>query len=178
MMRFVLDVAVYLLIALTVFGAVARLWRRIFFDFRTWLDRALFWTTWIGVSIMAAGVYHVATGDRGFGRALMLLALAVALVASVGANALAARAYSKPYVPEQDPEFMAQMAERQRRLYERGNHGQLDSGVGVDRRGLGGGGVGHGALSGTGGHDRLPDRVRGGLPAHSRGAVGVVEVEP
>ncbi len=113
-MRFVIDAAMYLVLAGAAFAFVVWLWRSIFREVRGRLERFLFWGTWVGLSIMLAGTYHVATGDRAFGRALMLLALAVALVVTVGVNVGAAAMFRKPYVPEDDPEFMAEMEERRR----------------------------------------------------------------
>jgi len=113
-MSFVIDFAVYLVLAGAAFWFVVWLWRRIFDTVQTRIERFLFWGTWVGVSILAAGVYHVATGEREFGLAVMLLALAVAVVVTVGVNVGAALTFRKPYDPEQDPEFMAEMEERRR----------------------------------------------------------------
>lgn len=113
-MRFVIDAAMYLALAGAAFWFVVWLWRRIFGTVQSKLERFLFWGTWVGLSIMLAGTYHVATGERDFGRLLMLLALAVAVVVTVGVNVGAALTFRKPYDPEQDPEFMAEMEERRR----------------------------------------------------------------
>ncbi len=113
-MRFVIDAAMYLALAGAAFAFVVWLWRRVFREVRGRLERFLFWGTWVGLSIMLAGTYHVATGDRDFGRAVMLLALAEAVVVLVGVNIGAAAMFRKPYDPEQDPEFMAEMEERRR----------------------------------------------------------------
>ena len=90
------------------------LWRKVFRDVQTRLERVLFWGTWVGVSIMAAGWYHALTGERDFGFALMLLALGEAVAVMVGVNVGAALTFRKPYDPEKDPEFMAEMEERRR----------------------------------------------------------------
>lgn len=110
------DNLVYLALSVVSFGIAALLWQRIFADFRNWIDRFLFWGTVVGVAIMLAGWYHVLTGDRPFGGALMILALVEATVVMVTCNLFAARAYSKPYDPEQDPEFMAEVAARRERM--------------------------------------------------------------
>jgi hypothetical protein len=118
-MSFVIDFAMYLVLAGAAFAFVVWLWRRVFREVDGRLERFLFWGTWIGLSIMLAGTYHVATGDRAFGRSLMLLALVEAVVVLVGVNIGAAAMFRKPYDPEQDPEFMAELEER-RRLHEEG----------------------------------------------------------
>lgn len=112
MIQFLIDAAMYLVLAGASFAAVVWLWRRIFGTVQTRLERFLFWGTWAGLSILLAGTYHVATGERDFGRLLMLLALAVAIVVTVGVNIAAAVMFRKPYVPEEDPEFMAYIDER------------------------------------------------------------------
>ncbi len=106
----IVDILVYLALSGVSFGIAAVLWLRIFADFRNWLDRFLFWGTVVGVAIMLAGWYHALTGDRPFGFVLMMLALVEATVVMVACNLFADRAYRKPYDPEQDPEFMAQVA--------------------------------------------------------------------
>ena len=113
-MRFVIDAAMYLVLSGAAFAFVVWLWRSVFREVRGRLERFLFWGTWVGLAVMLAGTYHVATGDRAFGRALMLLALAEAVVVLVGVNIGAAAMFRKPYDPEQDPEFMAEMEERRR----------------------------------------------------------------
>lgn len=118
-MRFVIDAAMYLVLAGAAFALVVWLWRRVFREVRGRLERFLFWGTWVGVSILAAGLYHTATGEREFGLAVMLLALGEAVVVLVGVNVGAALTFRKPYDPEKDPEFMAEMEER-RRLREEG----------------------------------------------------------
>lgn len=115
-MRFVIDAAMYLVLAGASFWLVVWLWRRIFGTVKDKLERFLFWGTWVGLSIMLAGAYHVATGERDFGRLLMLLALAEAVAVMVGVNVGAALAFRKPYDPEQDPEFIAYTEERRRQL--------------------------------------------------------------
>jgi len=115
-MSFVIDFAVYLVLAGAVFWGVVWLWRRIFGTVQSKLERFLFWGTWVGVSIMAAGLYHVATGEREFGLAVMLLALGEAVVVLVGVNVGAALTFRKPYDPEKDPEFIAYTEERRRQL--------------------------------------------------------------
>lgn len=113
-MSFVIDVAVYLVLAVAAFWFVVWLWRRIFGTVQTRLERFLFWGTWVGLAVMLAGTYHVATGERDFGRLLMLLALGEAVAVMVGVNVGAALTFRKPYDPEKDPEFMAEMEERRR----------------------------------------------------------------
>ena len=108
----IVDFLVYLALSAVSFGIAAMLWRRIFADFRNRIDRFLFWGTVVGVAIMLAGWYHALTGDRPFGMALMMLALVEATVVMVTCNLFAARAYRKPYDPEKDPEFMAEVAAR------------------------------------------------------------------
>jgi len=119
MLSFVIDFAVYLALSTAAFWGVVWLWRHTLGTVRHNLERFLFWGTWVGFSIMAAGVYHVANGERDFGRLLMLLALGEAVAVMVGVNVGAALTFRKPYDPEQDPEFMAEMEER-RRLREEG----------------------------------------------------------
>jgi len=113
-MSFVIDFAVYLVLAGAAFWFVVWLWRRIFGTVQSKLERFLFWGTWVGLAIMLAGNYHVLAGERDFGLLLMLLALAVALAVMVGVNIAAAVMFRKPYVPEEDPEFMAYIEERRR----------------------------------------------------------------
>lgn len=112
----IVDFINYLAISVVSFALSAFIWRTVFKTFHNWIDRFLFWGTVVGIAIMLAGLYHVFTGDRSFGRVLMLLALAEAVVVMVTVNLLAARAYSKPYDPEQDPEFMAEVAARRQRI--------------------------------------------------------------
>lgn len=112
----IVDTLVYLALSVVSFGIAALLWQRIFADFRNWIDRFLFWGTVVGVAIMLAGWYHALTGDRPFGFVLMMLALVEATVVMVACNLFAARAYRKPYDPEQDPEFMAQVAASRQRI--------------------------------------------------------------
>ncbi len=116
MNHLMIDAAVYLALSAVSFGIAVALWRRIFADFRNWIDRFLFSGTVVGVAIMLAGWYHALTGDRPFGMALMMLALVEATVVMVTCNLFAARAYRTPYDPEKDPEFMAEVAARRQRI--------------------------------------------------------------
>lgn len=118
-MSFVIDFAVYLVLAGAAFWFIVWLWRRVFDTIQAPLERGLFWGTWVGVSMLAAGWYHVLTGDRDFGRLLMVLALGVALAVDVGVHVGAALTFRKPYDPEQDPEFMAEVEGRRRLREER-----------------------------------------------------------
>lgn len=110
----IVDILVYLALSGAAFWFVVWLWRLILGVTRNNLERFLFWGTWVGFSIMAAGIYHVVTGDRDFGRMLMALALAVAVAVVVGVNVGAALTFRKPYNPERDPKFMAYIEERRR----------------------------------------------------------------
>ncbi len=110
------NTAVYFALSLVAFGLTVLLWRAVFRDFRNWIDRFLFWGTVVGVAIMLSGWYHALTGERPFGFVLMMLALGEAVAVMVTVNLFAARAYSKPYDPEQDPEFMAEVAARRERM--------------------------------------------------------------
>ena len=112
----IIDALAYFVLSLIAFGLTVVLWRGVFADFRNWIDRFLFWGTVVGVAIMFAGWYHAVTGDRAFGFVLLMLALAEAMVVMLTVNLFAARAYSKPYDPEQDPEFMAEVAARRQRI--------------------------------------------------------------
>lgn len=113
-MSFVIDAVVYLALAATTFWFVVWLWRHFFGVVKGTLERSLFWGTWVGLSIMLAGWYHVLTGERDFGRLLMLAALGEAIAVMIGVNVAAAVMFRKPYVPEDDPEFMAEMEGRRR----------------------------------------------------------------
>ena len=118
----IIDALAYFVLSLIAFGLTVVLWRGIFADFRNWIDRFLFWGTVVGVAIMFAGWYHAVTGDRAFGFVLMMLALGEAMAVMLTVNLFAARAYSKPYDPEQDPEFLAEMEERRRLREENTRH--------------------------------------------------------
>jgi hypothetical protein len=65
-------------------------------------ERLLFWSVWIALSILLAGLYHVATGDLAFGRLLEVLALLIALGISVGSTIwmTAALPHPKPAAPD------------------------------------------------------------------------------
>ncbi len=115
----IVDILVYLALAGAAFWFVVWLWRHFFGTVSGNNERLCFWGTWVGVSILAAGWYHTLTGEREFGFALMLLALGEAVTVLVGVNVGAALTFRKPYDPEQDPEFMAEVEER-RRLREEG----------------------------------------------------------
>ena len=112
----IVDALVYLALSAVAFGLTIVLWRAVFADFRNWLDRFLFWGTVVGVAFMFVGWWHVFTGERPFGFVLMMLALVEATVVMVAVNAFAHRAYNQPYDPAQDPEFMAEVAARRRRI--------------------------------------------------------------
>jgi len=94
-----IDAAIYLTLSALAFAIVVLIHRAVLGPVRTNQERALFWSVWIALSVMLVGLYHVATGDVTFGRALMLLALALALIIAVGSNITLAAACSSRRSP-------------------------------------------------------------------------------
>ena len=115
----IVDFIVYLLLSAIAFGLTALLWRTVFATFDTRMEKVLFWGTVVGLAMLLAGWYHVATGERAFGFVVMLLALAEALVVTVAVNVAAALEFRKPYDPMSDPEFLAEIEQRRRLRDER-----------------------------------------------------------
>lgn len=113
MTAFLIDAAVYLALAALSFAVVATLHRAVLGPVRNSAERVLFWSVWIALSILLAGIYHVAMGDLAFGRMLEVLALLIALGISVGSTIWATAVLSRPKPAAPDAPRLAQDTDRQ-----------------------------------------------------------------